>query len=169
MRSLYAVLVYWCVLEGSASAVREDACEQQRALYPKSWSDLSNERLLVHCSSHYAGELHVRLGKPNALGNRMMSLTVPDPDDQDRVEVYRIWLDRPQARRLRAGHYFATIVRTESSCWIRGDLGQDSVFFLDDAADATSPTDPPDAGEFYRIAPRFGVLHGNAYLCEPAR
>jgi hypothetical protein len=82
-------------------------------------------------------------------------------------DVYRIWLDREQLRRLDAGHYFATILRQQNSCWIRGSLstengGPDTVFFMDNAGDHP---DRDDAGSFYNKAPRFSVFQGDAYTC----
>ena len=81
--------------------------------------------------------------------------------------VLRIWLDKEQTQRLRDGKYLATVVRKEKSCWIRGDLSGDTVFFMDNA-------DPPaddekEAGSFYNKAPRFSVYAGNAYDCEPVK
>ena len=81
--------------------------------------------------------------------------------------VLRIWLDKEQTQRLRDGKYLATAVRKEKSCWIRGDLNGDTVFFMDNA-------DPPaddekEAGAFYNKAPRFSVYGGNAYDCEPVK
>jgi hypothetical protein len=81
--------------------------------------------------------------------------------------VLRIWLDKEQTQRLRDGKYLATIVRKEGSCWIRGNLDGDTVFFMDN-------TDPPaddakKAGPFYNKAPRFSVFDNDAYYCEPVK
>ena len=84
-------------------------------------------------------------------------------------DVFRIWLDREQTRRLEQGKYFATITRQRESCWIRGALsgpddGQaDSVFLLDTA---NPKSDGPEAGSFYNKAPRFSVFQGDSYECE---
>ena len=84
-------------------------------------------------------------------------------------DVFRIWLDREQTRRLEDGKYFATIVRQKGSCWIRGALsgpddGQADTVFLLDMANPKS--DSPDAGSFYNKAPRFSVFQGDSYECE---
>ena len=57
--------------------------------------------------------------------------------------------------------------RKEDSCWIRGNLGEDAVFLMDNAH---PPEDNPGAaGSFYKKAPRFTVL-GVGYLnCEPVK
>jgi hypothetical protein len=80
--------------------------------------------------------------------------------------IYRIWLDKEQLEHLQGGKYFATIVRKETSCWIRGDLDEAAVFFMDNA---NPPDDRPDAGSFYNKAPRFSVFEGNAYYCNALR
>lgn len=33
----------------SVQAIRADECEQQRALYPTNWNDVSNEKALFKC------------------------------------------------------------------------------------------------------------------------
>jgi hypothetical protein len=59
----------------------------------------------------------------------------------------------------------ATVVRKETSCWIRGNLDEDVVFLMDNVHPRED--DPGGAGYFYNKAPRFTVL-GNGYLnCEP--
>jgi hypothetical protein len=58
-----------------------------------------------------------------------------------------------------------TVVRKEDSCWIRGNIGEDVVFLMDNA----NPPEynPGAAGLFYNKAPRFSVL-GDGYVnCEP--
>jgi hypothetical protein len=161
----------------SALAVRPDECEQQRAQYPTRWNDVSQEKPLFTCTSHYSGSLRVMVGKTDRGGRTLMSLVGLKGNDADAVpdpskDVYRIWLDREQLRRLRAGRYFATIVRQENSCWIRGSLssdkgGSDQVFFMDNA---DPPADKPEeAGSFYNKAPRMSVFQGDAYTCEPVK
>jgi hypothetical protein len=157
-----------------ANAVAPDECEQQRAVYPKDWNDVSRERPLFICTSHYSGSLRISVGATDRGGRTLMSI-VPlkragEEVAQDSTkDVYRIWLDREQLRRLRAGRYFATIVRQQTSCWIRGSLStdkdeSDSVFLMDNAGDH------PDGlregtGSFYNKAPRFSVFRGDAYTC----
>jgi hypothetical protein len=81
--------------------------------------------------------------------------------------VLRIWLDKEQTQRLRDGKYLATVVRKEKSCWIRGDLNGDIVFFMDNAI---SPADDEkEAGAFYNKAPRFSIYGSNAYNCKPVK
>jgi hypothetical protein len=46
----------------TAVAVDPDECKQQRAQYPTNWADVSNEQTLFDCSSHYAGEMRVKVG-----------------------------------------------------------------------------------------------------------
>jgi hypothetical protein len=171
MRAIIAAAAFCALAAGPAAAVRGDECEQQRALFPKEWNDVSKERPLFICNSHYAGTLQVTLGEPDKQGRRLMSLVplerYPDKPSEARQDssqdVSRIWLDREQARRLQEGKYFATVVREQDACWIRGDVGGGSVFFMDNA---NPKSDGPDAGSFYNKAPRFSVFGGNAYNCE---
>jgi hypothetical protein len=164
-----------CVLIASpAKAIRPDECEQQRAAFPKEWNDVSKEKPLFFCWSHYSGAFKVTLGAGDKDGRRLMSL-VPLTGNEKKAkqdtskDVFRIWLDKEQARRLEEGKYFATIVRQKGSCWIRGALSgpddgdSDSVFFLDMA---NPKPDSPDAGSFYNKAPRFSIFHGDSYECE---
>jgi hypothetical protein len=72
-------------------------------------------------------------------------------------------LDEEQFNRLKTGKYFATIVRKQDSCWIRGDLNGGSIFFLDNAP---STPDGPGAGAFYNKSPRFSAFKSDAYTCE---
>jgi hypothetical protein len=122
--------------------------------------------------SHYGDPIRVTIGQPDEHGRQLMSL-VPierfeDQAKQDtKKHVYRIWLDREQAERLLQGKYFASIVRQLRACWIRGDLSDGPLFFMDN-------TDPPsdegtESGSFYNKAPRFSVFQGNAYDCEPIK
>jgi hypothetical protein len=155
----------------AAQAVRPDECEQQRALYPTDWTDVSHEAALFECASHYSGSLRVKLGAPDAAGRALMSLVPLKRFGETALEdpatgVFRIWLDKEQVARLREGKYFATIVRRESSCWIRGNLDKDPIFLLD-AADPAPDT--PDAGAFYNQAPRTSAFEGDAYTCRPVK
>ena len=156
----------------TAVAVRADECEQQRADYPKDWNDVSGAQQLYRCQSHYDGALVVSLGAPDKTGRSLMSLVPIEGDDvtkpriDDEHQVHRMWLDAEQTRRLEEGRYFATVVRTQESCWIRGDLSGDPVFFMDNA---DAQPDSPDAGVFYNKAPRIGAFKGVSYTCEPVK
>ena len=57
-------------------------------------------------------------------------------------------------------------MRTQESCWIRGDLSGDPVFFMDNA---DAQADGPDAGAFYNRAPRISVFKGASYTCAPVK
>ena len=154
-----------------AHAVRPDECEQQRALYPPVWADVWQEQPLFDCSAHYSGSLLIKLGATDRSGRTLMSLVPLQWSGETAVEdpssgVYRIWLDKEQLDRLKAGKYFATIVRRESSCWIRGNLEKDPIFLLDNA---DPPPDTPDAGSFYNQAPRTSAFEGDAYTCEAVK
>jgi hypothetical protein len=161
----------------TVGAVAPDECEQQRARYPKNWNDVSRERLLFTCTSHYSGSLRIMIGETDRGGRALMSLVPlkghgPEATQDPTRDVYRIWLDREQARRLKAGHYFATILRQRDSCWIRGALGtgkgeSDQVFFMDNVNPAADR--PKEAGSFYNKAPRFSVFAGDAYSCEASK
>jgi hypothetical protein len=156
-----------------ALAVRPDECEQQRAQYPRDWNDVSNEKPLFICTSHYGGAVKVTIGKAADEGRWLMSVVPVEGNDaqakqKSGEDVYRIWLDREQLRHLKAGKYFATVLRQQNSCWIRGSLSSDhsdsTIFFMDNSDPA--PDDPAKAGSFYNKAPRFSVFHGNAYDCK---
>ncbi|MCE1238137.1 MAG: hypothetical protein LWW93_17445 [Hyphomicrobiales bacterium] len=154
-----------------ALAVAADECEKQRARFPADWNDVSAEEPVWDCRAHYAGVLRVLLGRTDDKGRRPMTLLPmrgAEPSeyrrDPDRP-IFRIWLDREQTKRLEEGVYFATVVRAEASCWIRGDLSDDGVFFMD-AARPRPDTD--DAGAFYNKAPRISVFSGNAWECVRA-
>jgi hypothetical protein len=159
-------------LSRPAAAVRADECEQQRARYPRDWIAVAADATLFKCQSHYSGALVIKLARPDRDGRALMSLvpvvsiTDSAPKQDFARPLYRIWLDTDQVERLRQGKYFGTVVRTEDSCWIRGDLGGDPVFFMDNASPAA---DSADAGAFYNLAPRISGFLGHAYVCEPAR
>ena len=84
----------------------------------------------------------------------------------DEHQVHRMWLDADQTRRLEEGRYFASVVRTQESCWIRGDLSGDPVFFMDNTA---AQADSDGAGAFYNGAPRISAFKGAHYTCEPVK
>jgi hypothetical protein len=174
MRAIISMAAFCVVIASPAKAIRPDECEQQRAAFPKEWNDVSKEKPRFFCWSHYSGALKVTLGAGDKEGRRLMSLVPLSANDKKAKQdtskdVFRIWLDREQTRRLEDGKYFATIVRQKGSCWIRGALsgpddGQaDSVFLLDMA---NPKSDSPDAGSFYNKAPRFSVFQGDSYECE---
>jgi hypothetical protein len=170
MATIGSLIVLLTALSG-AHAVRPDECEQQRKLYPEVWADVSQEQALFECSSHYAGSLRIKLGAADGSGRALMSLVPLKWFGQTALEdpasgVFRIWLDREQVDRLKAGKYFATIVRKESSCWIRGNLDKDPIFLLDTADPAP---DTPDAGSFYNQAPRTSAFDGDAYTCRAVK
>jgi hypothetical protein len=177
MRATIAAAALCLLTASPAAAVRPDECEQQRALFPKNWNDVSKEKPLFLCRPHYSGAFKVTLGAADDKGRRLMSLvplegTQEDAKQDTSKDVFRIWLDKEQVRRLEQGKYFATITRQRESCWIRGALSgpddgkEDSVFFLDNA---NAKPDGPDAGSFYNKAPRFSVFQGDSYECEPAK
>ena len=166
--SLFGVLLAGVL---DARAVRPDECEQQRKLYPEIWADVSEEEPLFDCSSHYSGSLRIKLGRTDRAGRALMSLVrlkwFGDTALEDPASgVFRIWLDREQVERLKAGKYFATILRREGSCWIRGNLDKDPIFLFDVA---DPPPDTPDAGSFYNRAPRTSAFEGDAYECKPVK
>ncbi len=156
------------LLAGTAGPVAGfalDGCDQQREQYPANWNDTSHETPLFVCYSR-GGTLRIKIGASDGAGRTMMSLVPlsrPDRIEQS-TGVLRIWLDKEQTQRLRDGKYLATVVRRENSCWIRGNLDDDTVFFMDNA-------DPPaddekKAGPFYNKAPRLSIYGGYSYTCE---
>ena len=174
MRAVISMATLCVLIANPANAVRPDECEQQRAAFPKEWNDVSKEKPVFFCSSHYSGAFKVTLGAGDKDGRHLMSLVPLSSNDKkakqdSSKDVFRIWLDREQTRRLDEGKYFATIVRQKGSCWIRGALSgpddgnSDTVFFLDTA---NPKPDSPDAGSFYNKAPRFSVFQGDSYECE---
>jgi len=177
MRAALSAAALCLLMTSPALAIRPDECEQQRALFPKDWNDVTKEKPLFYCWSHYSGALRVTLGAVDDKGRRLLSL-VPLEEHranakQDKSkDVFRIWLDKEQADRLQQGKYFATITRQRESCWIRGALSgpddgkEDSVFFMDNV---NPKSDGADAGSFYNKAPRFSVFQGDAYECEPIK
>ena len=165
-----AVIIAAMTLEAATVlAVRPDECEQQRAQYPKVWNDVSREKAIFDCISRYSGALRIKIGDTDGAQRTLLSI-VPLAHDGKGVlaedpsrPVYRIWLDEEQLNRLKTGKYFATIVRKQGSCWIRGNLNGDPVFFLDNAA---STPDSPGISAFYNKSPRTSAFKGDAYTCE---
>jgi hypothetical protein len=125
MRAIMSAAALSMLMASPAEAIRPDECEQQRALFPKEWNDVSNEKPLFFCWSHYSGAFKVTLGTADDKGRRLMSLVPLERNEakakQDTSkDVFRIWLDKEQSHRLQEGKYFATVVRQKESCWIRG-------------------------------------------------
>jgi hypothetical protein len=151
---------------GPAAAFAPDGRERQRALYPANWSDTSREKALFICQSPRDDPVRIKIGASDSVGRTLMSVvplarsTLAEQTDA----VLRIWLDKEQAARLREGKYFATVVRKEDSCWIRGSLNDDIIFFMDNAN--PPPDDKDAAGEFYNKAPRISIFRGEYYNCE---
>ncbi len=154
---------------GPALAFPENGCEMQRKQYPANWTDTSAEKPLFNCYAPQADPLRIKLGATDGAGRTMMSVVpLSRPDgNEEKDNTLRIWLDAEQARRLRDGKYFATVLRKEDSCWIRGDLDGAPVFVLDSAD--PPPDNPGEAGSFYNKAPRFSIFGGEAYFCERAK
>ena len=142
-----------------ALAFEADGCEKQRADYPKRWNSVAGEKTLVTCTAIGKSEpkkLVVRRGARDAKGRTLISIEpVPRPKDG----IYRIWLDREQAERLKKGEYFATILRMEDACWIRGISEDAEVFFMDNAA-----LQGRDA-----LAPRLSWFGKAAYRCAAGK
>ena len=167
-----ALILALCLMaaSGAATAQRyEDPCAKQRALYPPDWDDVSRETPLFTCNA--GGDfIQVRVAATDAAGRTLMSLVPMRREDGDThnpsAGVYRTWLDPAQTRRLRAGRYFATLVRREETCWERGFLDESPLFFMDNR---NPPADRSRGGSFYNKAPRFSVFAGSAFRCEPAK
>jgi len=153
---------------GPAAAFAPDGCEQQRAQYPAKWNDTAREKSLFVCTAR-GSAYRIKIGASDGKGRTMMSLVpVSTPELKENADgVLRIWLDKDQTKRLRDGKYLATIVRKEESCWIRGDLGGDTVFFMDNANPPAD--DEKAAGSFYNKSPRFSVFGSDSYSCEPEK
>ena len=170
--TLAALLLAVLATGNSAVAVREDECEQQRADFPQDWNDVLKAEPLFHCQSHYEGTMLVSVGAPDKSGRSLMNLVPIAPEGEiklkldDTHQVHRMWLDADQTKRLREGRYFATVVRTQESCWIRGDLSGDPVFFMDNV-EVRPDSDGNSA--FYNRAPRISAFKGAHYTCEPLK
>ena len=139
--------------------------EQQRGQYPTDWNNTADKSPIFQCSSPQAGVFRIKIGTPDGAGRSMMSLVPVSRRGgvEEKEGVLRIWLDAEQTRRLRAGKYFATILRQKNSCWVRGDLDDGKVVLMDNSK--APPDDVRKVGSFYNKAPRFSVYEGNAYYC----
>ena len=141
MRAIISMAAFCLVIASPAKAIRPDECEQQRAAFPKEWNDVSKEKPLFFCWSHYSGAFKVTLGAGDKEGRRLMSLVPLAANDKKAKQdtskdVFRIWLYRGRRvdwrmenisppsfdRRVRAG--FAercqiptTVKPTRFSCW----------------------------------------------------
>ena len=155
-----------------AGAFPADGCEQQRKQYPANWNETSAEKTPFICESQQ-GHFYVKVGATDEASRTLMSLVPFERTGAGRSpvemghDVLRIWLDTEQTRRLRDGIYMATVVRQEDSCWIRGSLGDDVVFLMDNAVPPED--DPGAAGSFYNKAPRFTVLGSRSLNCKPIK
>jgi len=74
MRAIMSAAALSMLIASPAKAIRPDECEQQRALFPKEWNDVSKEKPLFFCWSHYSGAFKVTLGTADDKGRRLMSL-----------------------------------------------------------------------------------------------
>ena len=74
MRATLSAAALCLLLASPALAIRPDECEQQRALFPKEWNDVTKEKPLFYCWSHYSGALRVTLGAVDDKGRRLLSL-----------------------------------------------------------------------------------------------
>ena len=77
MRAIISMAAFCVVIASPAKAIRPDECEQQRAAFPKEWNDVSKEKPLFFCWSHYSGAFKVTLGAGDKEGRRLMSLVSP--------------------------------------------------------------------------------------------
>src|SRR5260370_7135153 len=127
MRATLLAAALCLLMAPPAADVRPDECEQQRAMFPKDWNDVSKEKPLFYCWSHYSGALRVTLGPADDKGRRLLSL-VPLEEHranakQDKAkDVFRIWLDKEHADRLPHAKYFATITQHREPCCITSPL-----------------------------------------------
>ena len=103
MRAIMSAAALCMLIASPTGAVGPDRCEQQRALFPKEWNDVSTEKPLFSCRSHYSGRLKVTLGATDDQGRRLMSLVPLESGNEDDAkqdtskDVSRIWLDKDQA------------------------------------------------------------------------
>src|SRR5438067_10620146 len=101
MRATLSSAALCLLLASPALAIRPDECEQQRALFPKDWNDVTKEKPLCYCWSHNSGALRFTLGAVDDKGRRLLSL-VPLEEQRANVkqdkskDVFRIWLDKEQ-------------------------------------------------------------------------
>ena len=99
MRAIISMAALCVLIASPAKAIRPDECEQQRAAFPKEWNDVSKEKPLFFCWSHYSGAFKVTLGAGDKDERRLMSL-VPLTGNEKKAkqdtskDVFRIWLDK---------------------------------------------------------------------------
>jgi hypothetical protein len=74
MRAIISMAALCVLIASPAKAIRPDECEQQRAAFPKEWNDVSKEKPVFFCWSHYSGAFKVTLGAGDKDGRRLMSL-----------------------------------------------------------------------------------------------
>jgi len=152
-------------------AFEEDGCEKQRKQYPKIWNDVSKEKIVYRCYAHYLGSFIVRIGETDRKGRTQMSIQIGSHERAatiKEVTIYRMWLHKEQLKRLREGKYFATVVRKESSCWVRGDLDDDLIFFMDNTEAALARPDADNEGGYFSGG-SFGAFGSNSIECEPGK
>src|SRR5689334_8871341 len=94
-----------------ALAVDEDACDKQRASFPKDWSDVGGEKELLGCGGHYV-RLVIRARK----GPRMPIVSVELLGDH---KVYRAEVTDEQLAALKAGKRVDLFLRSPDTCFIR--------------------------------------------------
>src|SRR5438132_8271537 len=70
----FVVMVSLVLVSGTAFSIEPDECKIQRAQYPRNWKDVTQEKGLFDCRSHYAGALRVKLGANDSAGRALMSL-----------------------------------------------------------------------------------------------
>src|SRR6202030_473591 len=74
MRTVSVALLLLVLSGATGFAIDPNECEIQRAAYPKDWNDVSKDRSLFTCSSHYSGSIRVFLGAADGAGRRLMTL-----------------------------------------------------------------------------------------------
>jgi hypothetical protein len=175
LRACFAMLLS-ALLAGpfalQARAVSGTECEDQRAFYPKDWKDTSDQKVILECKVSQSPPVFVKIGKPDRRGLTPVSVIPHGMDEKGNSDladpkVLRIWLDAEQTKRLKAGRYFATVLRDEEACFIRGHVADGGTIFFIDGANPKS--DYADKGSFYNKAPRFGVMGTDMIECKAAR
>ena len=153
MRAVISMATLCVLIANPANAVRPDECEQQRAAFPKEWNDVSKEKPLFFCWSHYSGALKVTLGAGDKEGRRLMSLVPLSANDKKAKQdtskdVFRVWLDREQTRSIGGWKVFRHHCSTEG--------------FVLDSRSAVRPR---------RRSSRLGFLagHGKSEIRQPRR
>jgi hypothetical protein len=109
-----APLVALTVLPAAGRAVSADACEEQRAQFPKDWLDVSRETPLFDCRGHYV-RFRITIGRPRR-GRTPVALRVAD----DPPRTYRALVPQMDVEALRAGRHVDLLLGSEDSCFIRG-------------------------------------------------